>query len=385
MWFKNLRLYRLPAAGSIAVEALAEAMGRFATRDMGGHEAKHLGWVPPAGRKSDTLVHAIQGQFLLTMQRQERILPSSVVKEEVEARCEEIEAVRGGPVARAEKMSIREQVYEEFLPRAFVRSHRVDLWWDMAGGMIAVNTSSAKRAEEALDLLRATLGSLKVLPIATHSLPTRVMTHWLQDPSLRPSWLEVGDSVQLREKGDDGKVTAKNVDLDTDDMQQLLECGRQASQLSITLDERVSLTLTDDLTLKSLRFSDALLDEAGDTDDDGDAVLRLETDFILMVNALRDVIKLLLTGLGGEAVPEFKSMDEAAPSPASPGTDEPDPLLSEAKAFVIESGRASISAVQRKFKIGYNRAAHLIEDLERQGVVSPMDNSGARKVLEEVA
>lgn len=128
-----------------------------------------------------------------------------------------------------------------------------------------------------------------------------------------------------------------------------------------------------------------MLDEAGDTDDDGDAVLRLETDFILMVNALRDVIKLLLTGLGGEAVPEFKSMDEAAPSPASPGTDEPDPLLSEAKAFVIESGRASISAVQRKFKIGYNRAAHLIEDLERQGVVSPMDNSGARKVLEEVA
>lgn len=385
MWFRNLRLYRLPAAGSIAVEALAEAMTSFATRDMGGHEAKHLGWAPPAGRKSETLVHAIQGQFLLTMQRQERILPSSVVKEEVEARCEEIETVRGGPVPRAEKLNIKEQVYEELLPRAFVRSHRVDVWWDMAGGMIAVNTSSAKRAEEALDLLRATLGSLKVVPIATHSLPMRVMTHWLQDPSLRPSWLEVGDSVKLMAKGDDGKVTAKNVDLDTDDMQQLLESGRQVAQLSITLDERVSLTLTDDLSLKGLRFSDALLDEAGQADDGDDAIIRMETDFILMANALRDVIKLLLVGLGGEAVPEFKSMEEAEPAPASPGADEPDPLLSEVRAFVIESRKASISAVQRHFKIGYNRAARLIEDLERQGVVSPMDNSGSRKVIKEAA
>jgi len=385
MWFRNLRLYRLPAAGSIAVEALVEAMARFATRDMGGQEAKHLGWAPPAGRKSEILVHAIQGQFLLTMQRQERILPSSVVKEEVEARCEEIEAVRGGPVPRAEKMSIKEQVYEEFLPRAFVRSHRVDVWWDMAGGMIAVNTPSAKRAEEALDLLRATLGSLKVVPVATHSLPMRVMTHWLQDPSLRPSWLEVGDSVQLREQGDDGKVTAKHVDLDTDDMQRLLESGRQAAQLSITLDERVSLTLTDDLTLKGLRFSDALLDEASQADDGDDAIIRMETDFILMANALRDVIKLLLVGLGGEAVPELKSLEEAAPSPASPGTDDPGPLLDEVRGFVIESRRASISAVQRHFKIGYNRAARLIEDLERQGVVSPMDNSGSRKVLKEAA
>ena len=383
MWFKNARLYRLPAAGSIDPETLAEAMTRFATRDMGGTEGRHMGWTPPAGRKSQTLVHAVQGQYLLTMLRQERILPASVVKEEVEARCEEIEAVRGGPVPRAEKTGIKEQVYEEFLPRAFVRSHRVDVWWDMAGGMIVVNTASAKRAEEALDLLRVTLGSLKVLPLRTHSLPMRVMTHWLQDPSLRPAWLEVGDSVQLRELGDDGKVTAKHVDLDTDDMQRLLESGRQAAQLRITIDERVGFTLADDLSIKSLRFSDALMDEAGQTDDDGDALVRLETDFILMANALRDVFKLLLAGLGGEAVPEFKSMEE--PTTATAADSDSDPLLAEAEAFIIEGRRASISAIQRKFKIGYNRAARLIDDLERAGVVSPIHTDGTRNVLKGVA
>lgn len=48
---------------------------------------------------------------------------------------------------------------------------------------------------------------------------------------------------------------------------------------------------------------------------------------------------------------------------------------------MIEARRASVSGLQRQFKIGYNRAAWLIEALEHAGVVSPMDASGSRTVL----
>nr|WP_280952817.1 DNA translocase FtsK [Salinicola sp. CPA57] len=58
-----------------------------------------------------------------------------------------------------------------------------------------------------------------------------------------------------------------------------------------------------------------------------------------------------------------------------------DALLADAATFVFSEKRASISALQRRFKIGYNRAARLIEDLERAGVVSAMDNSGKRRVV----
>ncbi|MFZ9129879.1 MAG: DNA translocase FtsK, partial [Pseudomonadales bacterium] len=60
---------------------------------------------------------------------------------------------------------------------------------------------------------------------------------------------------------------------------------------------------------------------------------------------------------------------------------EEDALYDEAVAFVTESGRASISAVQRKFRIGYNRAARMVEEMERAGVVSPMNSNGSREVL----
>lgn len=63
-----------------------------------------------------------------------------------------------------------------------------------------------------------------------------------------------------------------------------------------------------------------------------------------------------------------------------PDTEEADPLYDQAVEFVIQTRKASISAVQRRLKIGYNRAARLIEEMERTGIVGPLDG-GFRDVL----
>ena len=60
---------------------------------------------------------------------------------------------------------------------------------------------------------------------------------------------------------------------------------------------------------------------------------------------------------------------------------ESDPLYDEAVNFVLESRRASISAVQRKLKIGYNRAARMVEAMEMAGVVTSMNTNGSREVI----
>ncbi|MGZ8992632.1 MAG: DNA translocase FtsK, partial [Burkholderiaceae bacterium] len=60
---------------------------------------------------------------------------------------------------------------------------------------------------------------------------------------------------------------------------------------------------------------------------------------------------------------------------------EADPLYDQAVEIVIKNRRASISLVQRHLRIGYNRAARLLEDMERAGMVSAMQSNGNREIL----
>ena len=72
---------------------------------------------------------------------------------------------------------------------------------------------------------------------------------------------------------------------------------------------------------------------------------------------------------------------QEAEAGAADGDGEMDELYAQAREIVIETGRASISYVQRRLRVGYNRAARLIEELERAGVVSEPDGRGERRVV----
>ncbi len=87
------------------------------------------------------------------------------------------------------------------------------------------------------------------------------------------------------------------------------------------------------------------------------------------------VDEILSGGVSADALAGLESEGAESNDP------ERDALYDEAVQFVTESRRASISAVQRRFKIGYNRAARLVESMESAGVVSPMGTNGAREVL----
>ncbi|WP_133129549.1 DNA translocase FtsK [Legionella yabuuchiae] len=71
---------------------------------------------------------------------------------------------------------------------------------------------------------------------------------------------------------------------------------------------------------------------------------------------------------------------DGIPGEEGQDTEDADPLYDQAVEFVIETRKASISAVQRRFKIGYNRAARLVEEMERAGLVGPLEG-GFRDVL----
>jgi S-DNA-T family DNA segregation ATPase FtsK/SpoIIIE len=91
--------------------------------------------------------------------------------------------------------------------------------------------------------------------------------------------------------------------------------------------------------------------------------------------------------------PEYEEAILAGPQTEEPTPDllgdvsagETDPLYDEAVAFVIRTRRASISSIQRQLRIGYNRAARMVEDMEAAGILSSMSANGSREILVPVS
>jgi len=82
--------------------------------------------------------------------------------------------------------------------------------------------------------------------------------------------------------------------------------------------------------------------------------------------------------LDGILNPQTESFGDKEPGQSS---GEQDPLFDEAVQIVTSTRRASISSLQRRMRIGYNRAARIIEDMEASGIVSSMNSAGNRDVL----
>jgi DNA segregation ATPase FtsK/SpoIIIE, S-DNA-T family len=99
------------------------------------------------------------------------------------------------------------------------------------------------------------------------------------------------------------------------------------------------------------------------------------------VHKVVDHLKKLAQPQYVESVLEGPESEEAGEMGAEGGDVEADPLYDQAVAIVLKTRRASISLVQRHLRIGYNRAARLIEQMERSGLVSSMQTNGNRDVL----
>ncbi|MDX5979598.1 recombination-associated protein RdgC [Vreelandella alkaliphila] len=363
---------------------LREAMeGRRTNAPLSGSSARSVGWCNVVD--NDLLLSVIldnKAYYLVAMLRRERLLPASVVKEEVEEKVAAIEAREERKVTRKEKTALKEQVTEALLPRAFVRSQCFYAWIDAAAQRIFVDASSRPRAEDLLDLLRETIGSLKVTPLNVRTLPHRAMTDWATEGTELPKGLGLGNYIELESKGDDGTITGRKVDLHSSDIQAALESGRMAEKLAIKVDGELSATLTSDLALKTITIADARI-ESSHVDDIEDARQLFTAEFIMTLTAVSAAYNLLVSALGGEA--EYNLSIEGECSTKDTQEAAADHLYEDAVAHIRETKHPSISALQRQFKIAYTRASEIMLQLERNGIVGPIDENGRRHLLQPAA
>ena len=163
MWFKNLQLYRFTRPFELDADALEKLLEGMAFTPCGSQDISKFGWTTPLGKGTAALVHEAAGQLLLCARKEEKMLPSSVVKEMLDEKVEALEAEQGRGLKKKEKEALKEEILMTLLPRAFTRHSQTFLWINPANGYVAVDAGSVKKADDVLALLRKSIGSLLFL------------------------------------------------------------------------------------------------------------------------------------------------------------------------------------------------------------------------------
>jgi recombination associated protein RdgC len=286
MWFRNLTLFRFSKAAAKSLKALEAKLDKHRLRPCGPIELATQGFISPYGRDEDVLLHGVGAFGLLTAAREDRLLPNSVVSDELNARLRKMSEKAGRPVGSRERKRLKDEVLTDLLPRAFTRLSKRNAYLDTENGWLVIDTASRKVAEAVVSLIREALGSFPAAPLVPDESPRVLMTDWLARGRL-PAKLALGDECELRDSGDGGAaVRCRRQDLESDEIREHLKSGKQVFQLGLVFDERLSFSLDEDLVVRKLRFLDQVQNELGDPEEES-AVAELDARFALMSLELR--------------------------------------------------------------------------------------------------
>ncbi|WP_424407360.1 recombination-associated protein RdgC [Pasteurella sp. PK-2025] len=296
-WFKNAMIYRLTKQLDWSTEKLQEALQGFKYVPCEKSEMSRFGWTSPI-INSELLYHTAENKIMLVAMKEEKILPAHVINNELNKRVAELEQKQVRKLKKVEKLSLKDDVIATLIQQAFSKYKQTALFIDVEKDLIYVDASSHKLAEDVLALLRKTLGSLPVVPLAFAKDPSLVMTSWVTADKT-PEWIDLQGDSKLIDFNSNGEAVLKNQDFHCEDIQGLLVAGKQVVSLQLNWEDNLQFTLNEDGTLKRLKFADYVLDKNDDILKE-DIAQRFDADFILMTSVLSKITEMLINEFGGE-------------------------------------------------------------------------------------
>lgn len=307
MWFKNLQLFKLTEDFDLSPEALEKKLQEKKFLPCKSSDPVSIGWVPPSNVPDSPLVYAANGFILICLQKEEKIVPASVVNQMMSERISEIELKQGRRVGKNEKNTLKEDIYHQLVLRAFSKLSRSYAYIDTVDNFMVVNAASHSKAEEITVLLRNTIGSLKIEVPRIQTL-TLILTHWLKTNEY-PADFAITDHCVMTSPKEKGVIRCQRQNLFSEDIISLLEEGRFISQLGLSWSEQLSFTLKDDFAIKSIKFLDMIQDQAKDVFTETPAD-RFAADFTIMAESLRQFIRAIINEFGAKAQKEDKQIQQ---------------------------------------------------------------------------
>lgn len=289
-WFKNAIIYQLNEDYQLTKDNIEKAIKTKLFVPCGSSDQTKMGWISPFhDDDQDNLVVDMNGQLLLKMKTETKLLPSSVIKQALNEKIAKQETALARQLSKNEKLTLKDEVLIDLLPRAFSKYRYIWLWIDIPNKRVVVDCSSFKQAEELISTLRKELGSFPTVPLSSENPVEQIMTTWVKEKqSYSP--FELGDEAELKDPLEgNGIIRCKNQDIMSDEMLAHIDAGKQITKLALVDNNGVRFILNNDVTLKKIKFDAGILDENEDISKD-ETEKKIEADFFIMTKTLSQTI-----------------------------------------------------------------------------------------------
>ncbi len=293
MWFKNLLVYRFTQP-FVVPDDLDYQLSNSLFVPCGSQDLARVGWIPPM--RGLQVSHQINGCVLLCLRKQQKILPAAAITEALETKIAELEERESRKIYRKEKRQLKEEIVIAFLPKALTRSKRLFAYIDVKNQWLLIDTNSHTAAEEFLTQLRNDIGSLPVQPLQVNDSIVVKMTDWVRTEPMAGN-LALGSQCDLRDN-EESANTAKfrAQELNSDEVISHLEHGKQVVRLELNWHGAIDFVLDDELTLRRLKFDDALRERLENVEEQ---IAYFDGEFSIMTLELGKLVTELTGALGG--------------------------------------------------------------------------------------
>ena len=294
--FRNLRFYQVDGVWPKSEEILSKGLEAAGFKPCGPLTERSSGWVPIARDASDSLARRVSGADLLRLRSQSRVLPHSVIKEELEARIEEFQQRTQESPSPRDKRQIKAEVRDELLPKSMLKSDRIWGYFDLKEKILGIDVAQETAAERFLRRLQASVDGVNLRPLCYQKPFDDLLTSVFLGGA--PRQFTVGRECRMQDAADSGSIVRwSNFDLSDRSIRDHVAHGMRLTHLEIVYDNVMSFVLSEKGVATKLKF----LGMDDDNEDHEDPLARLDAEFVLFTGTLRRLLGDLRKLLGGVA------------------------------------------------------------------------------------
>lgn len=304
MWFKNIQIFQLLESISSNASQYDSILNEFKFKPCLPSLPFSYGWVEPiideTTNDTEPKLTYTKNQFvMLCLQFEEKVLPATVVRQQLQEQITHIESTQGRKIFQKEKNQLKDEITQSLLTRAFSTFSKVYGYIDTKRNWLVIDSSNMKKIEKFMTIFQRTFANIKYHQLDIKK-PTAVLTQWLLDNNYPGSFAIENKCVFQDPNQQQRIIRCQNQDLFSSTTQALLQDGFHVQQLALSWQQRIHFTVTAEFTLKNLKFDDEIISYAKENYTES-KLQQFHTDFIIMTESCEKLLTDLLNSFGKQS------------------------------------------------------------------------------------